>query len=46
MERFRSIIIGLGYTKDENGYLIIDEEQAMVVRRIFREYLQGARLKI
>ena len=24
----------LGYTKDENGHLIIDEEQAVVVRRI------------
>ncbi len=33
----------LGYTKDENGHLIIDEEQAVVVRRIFREYLQGAK---
>ena len=31
----------LGYTKDENGHLIIDEDQAVVVRRIFREYLQG-----
>lgn len=35
----------LGYTKDENGHLVIDEEQAVVVRRIFREYLQGASLK-
>lgn len=35
----------LGYTKDEQGHLIIDEEQAVVVRRIFREYLQGASLK-
>lgn len=35
----------LGYTKDENGHLIIDEEQAIIVRRIFREYLQGASLK-
>ena len=34
-----------GYTKDEKGHLIIDEEQAVVVRRIFREYLQGASLK-
>lgn len=34
----------LGYTKDENGHLIIDEEQAVIVRRIFREYLQGASL--
>ena len=32
----------LGYTKDENGKLIIDEEEAKVVRRIFREYLDGA----
>ena len=32
----------LGYTKDENGHLIIDEDQAIIVRRIFREYLQGA----
>lgn len=28
--------------KDENGHLIIDEDQAIIVRRIFREYLQGA----
>lgn len=35
----------LGYTKDENGHLIIDEDQAIIVRRIFREYLQGASLK-
>ncbi|MGN0476278.1 MAG: recombinase family protein [Ruminococcus sp.] len=35
----------LGYTKDENGHLIIDEEQAVIVRRIFREYLQGASLQ-
>lgn len=32
----------LGYTKDEEGNLIIDEEQAAVVKRIFREYLDGA----
>jgi len=30
-----------GYTKDENGELIIQEEEAAVVRRIFREYLNG-----
>ncbi|MBU7008706.1 recombinase family protein [Phosphitispora fastidiosa] len=30
-----------GYTKDENGELIIQEEEAAVVRRIFREYLIG-----
>ena len=32
----------LGYTKDDEGTLIIDPEQAEVVKRIFREYLQGA----
>lgn len=32
----------LGYTKDNDGNLIIDEEEAKVVRRIFREYLEGA----
>lgn len=31
----------LGYTKDENGNLIIDPEQAEVVKRIYREYLEG-----
>lgn len=30
-----------GYTKDKNGELIIREEEAAVVRRIFREYLNG-----
>ncbi|GAA4296940.1 hypothetical protein GCM10023142_36210 [Anaerocolumna aminovalerica] len=30
-----------GYTKDENGELIIQEEEAKIVRRIFREYLNG-----
>lgn len=29
----------LGYTKDENGNMIIDEEQAKVVRTIFNLYL-------
>lgn len=32
----------LGYTKDSEGKLIIDEKEAKVVRRIFREYLEGA----
>lgn len=32
----------LGYTKDSDGNLIVDEEEADVVRRIFREYLEGA----
>ncbi len=35
----------LGYTKDENGQLIIEEEEAKVVKRIYREYLEGASLK-
>ena len=32
----------LGYTKDEEGNLVIDPEQAEIVRRIYREYLEGA----
>jgi DNA invertase Pin-like site-specific DNA recombinase len=32
----------LGYTKDQDGNLIIDPEEAKVVRRIYREYLEGA----
>lgn len=31
----------LGYTKDEKGNLVIDPEQAEVVKRIYREYLEG-----
>lgn len=31
----------LGYTKDADGHLIIDPEQAEVVKRIYREYLEG-----
>lgn len=31
----------LGYTKDEEGNLVIDPEQAKVVKRIYREYLEG-----
>lgn len=31
-----------GYTKDKDGELVIDEEQAKVVRDIFRWYLDGA----
>lgn len=35
----------LGYTKDKDGKLVIEEEEAKVVRRIFREYLEGASLR-
>lgn len=35
----------MGYTKDENGHLIIDEAEAEIIRRIFREYLAGKRLQ-
>ena len=31
----------LGYTKDADGNLVIDPEQAETVRRIYREYLEG-----
>ena len=31
----------LGYTKDENGELVIVPEEAEVVRRIFKEFLEG-----
>lgn len=32
----------LGYTKDKNGELVIVPEEAEIVRRIFRMYLEGA----
>lgn len=31
----------LGYDKDKNGNLVINEEQAKVVRRVFRDFLEG-----
>ena len=31
----------LGYSKDKDGNLIIDPEQAEIVKRIYREYLEG-----
>lgn len=31
----------MGYDKDENGKLVINPEQAKVVKRIFREFLEG-----
>ena len=32
----------LGYTKDKDGHLVIDPEQAEIVKRIYREYLEGS----
>jgi len=32
----------LGYKKGEDGNLVIDEEQAVIVRRIYREFLSGS----
>ncbi|MGM0411283.1 MAG: recombinase family protein, partial [Bacillota bacterium] len=31
----------LGYTNDKDGNIIIDEKQAKIVKRIFKEYLDG-----
>ena len=31
----------LGYTKDADGHLIIDEAQAVIVRRIYDDFLSG-----
>lgn len=44
VKRFRDGTVTLsepayGYIKDENGELIIKEEEAALIRRIFREYL-------
>ena len=35
----------LGYTKDADGNLVIEPKEAEVVKRIYREYLDGASLK-
>lgn len=35
----------MGYTKDEDGNLVVDPNQAVVVKRIFREYLEGKGLE-
>jgi DNA invertase Pin-like site-specific DNA recombinase len=34
----------LGYTKDENKQLVVVPEEAEIVKRIFREFLEGASL--
>ena len=39
-----SIKVGMSHTKDEKKQLIIDPEGAEVVKRIYREYLEGASL--
>ncbi|WCK55140.1 recombinase family protein [Aneurinibacillus sp. Ricciae_BoGa-3] len=31
----------LGYDKDKNGELVINEEEAKIVRKIYQEYLEG-----
>ena len=31
----------LGYTKDEEGNLMIDEKEAVIVKRIYQEFLEG-----
>lgn len=35
----------LGYTKDEDGRLVIEPQEAEIVKRIYREYLEGASLQ-
>lgn len=35
----------MGYTKDDEGHLIIEPTEAEVVKRIYLEYLQGGSLK-
>lgn len=35
----------LGYTKDEDGKLVIIPEEAKTIKRIYREYLEGASLR-
>ena len=35
----------LGYTKDEDGKLVIVPEEAKIIKRIYREYLEGASLR-
>lgn len=35
----------LGFTKNEEGHLIVEADEAEVVKRIYREYLEGASLQ-
>jgi len=39
--KVHSSIYPYGYTKDENNYLIIDEEEAIIVKRIYNDSLNG-----
>ena len=34
----------LGYDKDENGHLVINAEQAVIVKRIYRDFMEGWRV--
>ncbi|WP_053069189.1 recombinase family protein [Bizionia psychrotolerans] len=36
-----SSIYPYGYAKDENGYLVIDEEEAKIVKRVYSDSLNG-----
>lgn len=36
----------LGYIKDEEGNLVIKPQQAIIVKRIVSEYLEGSILKV
>lgn len=35
----------LGYTKDEDGKLVIDPDEAKMVKRIYKMYLEGGNYK-
>ncbi|MBS4761209.1 recombinase family protein [Carnobacteriaceae bacterium zg-ZUI252] len=35
----------LGYTKDKNGQLVIEPSEAVIIKRIFKEYLEGKSLQ-
>lgn len=39
-------VMPYGYTKDKDGYIIIDEQEAEVVRRIFAMSLQGTGTRV
>ena len=35
----------LGYTKDEDGNLVVEPKESEIIKRIFREYLEGSSLQ-